>query len=134
MTSFFFTFRFSWDLRKTYINDITTSGSISPLSESKYFLRSWSQCSKTKVNFLSEWRTSWSRTMFLCFSSFKRHISLRAEEGTPCKRKIRLIQIVRKKLTIYLIVIIKPDPLQRHNFLSFFVFSFKYCSISPWID
>ena len=67
----------------TYINDITTSGSMSPFRESKYFLRSWSQCSKTRVSFRSEWRTSCKRTIFLCFSSFNRHISRRAEEGTP---------------------------------------------------
>ena len=70
-------------LNYTYINDITTSGSMSPLRESKYFLRSWSQCSKTSVSFRSEWRTSCRRTIFLCLSSFKRHISLKADDGTP---------------------------------------------------
>ena len=67
----------------THIKDLTTSGSISPLRESKYFFRSWSQCSNTNVNFLSECSTSCSRTIFRCFSSFSKHISLNADEGTP---------------------------------------------------
>ena len=53
------------------MKDLTTSGSISPLSESKYFFRSWSQCSNTKVNFRSEWRTSCSLTMLRWFNSWK---------------------------------------------------------------
>ena len=69
----------------THIKDLTTSGSISPLRESKYFFRSWSQCSNTNVNFLSECSTSCSRTIFRCFSSFSKHISLNADEGTPWK-------------------------------------------------
>ena len=85
---------------ETYMKDMTTSGSMSPLRESKYFLRSWSQCSNTSVNFLSEWRTSWSLTMFLCFSSFKRHISLKAELGTPLiKTRQYLISEVQKNYT-----------------------------------
>lgn len=43
---------------KSYRNDLTTSRSISPFRLSKYFLRSWSQCSNTKVSFLSLCSTS----------------------------------------------------------------------------
>lgn len=67
----------------SYINDLTTSNSISPFKLSKYFFKSWSQCSNTNVNFLSLCKTSYKRTMFLCFSSFKRQISRRADDGTP---------------------------------------------------
>ena len=38
----------------------TISWSISPLQLSKYFFRSWSQYSKTRVSFFSLCRTSWS--------------------------------------------------------------------------
>jgi len=44
--------------RSWYIKDFTTSGSISPFRLSKYFFRSWSQCSNTRVNFLSLCKTS----------------------------------------------------------------------------
>ena len=73
---------------RTYMNDFTTSGSMSPLRESKYFFRSWSQCSNTKVNFLSECRTSCNLTIFRCFNSFNKQISLNAEDGTPCNSGI----------------------------------------------
>jgi hypothetical protein len=69
--------------RSWYIKDFTISGSISPFRLSKYFFRSWSQCSNTRVNFLSLCRTSYSRTMFLCFSSFSKQISRKADDGTP---------------------------------------------------
>lgn len=68
-----------------YIKLFTTSRSISPFKLSKYFFRSWSQCSNTSVNFLSLWRTSYNLTIFLCFNSFNKHISLSADDGTPCK-------------------------------------------------
>lgn len=46
--------------------------SMSPFRLSKYFFRSWSQCSKTSVSLRSECRTSYNRTMFLCFNSYSR--------------------------------------------------------------
>lgn len=67
-----------------YKKDLTTSKSISPFKLSKYFFRSWSQCSKTKVNFLSLCNTSYNLTTFLCFNSFSKQISLSADDGTPC--------------------------------------------------
>ncbi len=78
-------------LSSWYMSDWTFSLSISPLRLSKYFLRSWSQCSKTKVSFLSECNTSCRRTMFRCFSSFSRHISLNADEGTPLNKNSLLM-------------------------------------------
>lgn len=51
---------------------LQTAISISPLRLSKYFLRSWSQCSNTSVSFLSECKTSYRRTIFLCLSSYKK--------------------------------------------------------------
>lgn len=74
--------------KNAYKKDLTMSKSISPLRLSKYFLRSWSQCSKTRVNFLSLCRTSYRRTIFLCLSSFRRQISLSAEDGTPYRSKL----------------------------------------------
>ena len=81
----------------TYKNDFTTSKSISPFRLSKYFFKSWSQCSNTNVNFLSLWRTSFNLTIFLCFNSLSKQISLSAEDGTPWKK------IVEKKSKLNII-------------------------------
>ena len=51
--------------------------------ESRYFLRSWSRYSNTRVSFFSVWITSCSRTMFGCCSSFRMEISRIAVEGIP---------------------------------------------------
>lgn len=47
----------------------------------------WSQCSNTSVSFLSEWRTSYNLTMFLCLSSLSKQISRNAELGTKKDEK-----------------------------------------------
>ena len=77
----------NFNISHSYMKLFTTSGSISPLRPSKYFLRSWSQCSNTRVSFLSLCRTSMRRTTFLWRNSFSRQISRRADEGTPCRSK-----------------------------------------------
>lgn len=89
----FYFHNFTTFMKNTHMKDFTMSGSISPLRLSKYFLRSWSQCSKTNVSFLSECSTSCRRTMFLCFSSFNKQISRSADEGTPCRKgtKIKIL-------------------------------------------
>lgn len=65
--------RSSW-----YMKLFTTSKSMSPFKLSKYFFKSWSQCSKTRVSFLSECSTSYRRTIFLCFSSCKWKIEIKS--------------------------------------------------------
>lgn len=82
------------------------------------------------------------RTMFLCFSSFKRQISLKAELGTPCKRKKNQLTLALahlhtanrqrnvKNIRIkYLVVVIQPNPFQSHYLVCFPVFRFEHCSI-----
>ena len=126
-------------------NDLTTSGSMSPLRESKYFLRSWSQCSNTNVNFRSECRTSCSLTILRCLSSFSRHISRKADDGTPYKLWLEVIHFNMNRFIyteisvtinelflthLYLIIVVQPYSFQSDNLLSFLVFSLKNCAIS----
>lgn len=84
----------------------TVFWSISPLQLSKYFFKSWSQYSKTIVRHDSLRITSNSLkntvekrlplgaylTMFLCFSSFNKQISLNAELGMPSSSFSSLIR------------------------------------------
>lgn len=80
----------------TYRKDLTTSKSISPFRLSKYFFKSWSQCSKTNVNFLSLCNTSYNLTTFLCFNSFSRQISLSADDGTPCVQQTEKVVTINR--------------------------------------
>lgn len=108
-----------------YMKDLTTSGSISPLRLSKYFFKSWSQCSKTSVSFLSLCKTSYSRTMFLCFSSFKRQISRKADEGTPWNKQLFWVLISMARKASYLIVVIQPDSFQSYNLMRLAILCFE---------
>lgn len=84
-------------------------------------------------------QTVWAHlTMFLCFSSFRRQISLRAELGTPCKTNGTHVGLHRytirpwERLSTHLVVVVQPDPFQSHDFVGFSVFRLENCPVSTY--
>ena len=73
--------------------------------------------------------------MLRCLSSLSRQISLRAEEGTPCKHGKQHLHTHTAKKTpahIHLVVIVQPDPLQCHDFPGLLVLGLEHRPVGSW--